>query len=242
MDLNGQTAIVTGGGVRIGRAICLALAEAGAKVFVHYNSSEAAAIEVRDTIIAGGGQAVIGSANLSDPSSAPGLIDDAAGALGQPSILVNSAAAFPADTLRDVTLEGLRRSSALSLESPVMLTQAMARGLAGGEGVVVNISDVRTMAPYREHFSYVIAKGGIDTFTRAAALALAPNIRVNAVALGVILPPVGEGDDYASRLAVALPLAGVGGVEVVADTVVFLCRNSFITGEIVRVDGGGHLL
>jgi NAD(P)-dependent dehydrogenase (short-subunit alcohol dehydrogenase family) len=97
------------------------------------------------------------------------------------------------------------------------------------------------MAPYREHFSYTVAKGGIDTFTRAAAIALAPNIRVNAVALGVILPPADEGDDYASKLADTLPLARVGGAEVVAASVVFLCRNDFITGEILRVDGGSHL-
>ena len=100
----------------------------------------------------------------------------------------------------------------------------------------------RTVQPYRTHLSYMLAKGGIDTFTRAAALELAPSIRVNAVALGVILPPPGEGNDYATKLAKSLPLAKVGGTQVVADTVVFLCRNDFITGEIVRVDGGGHLL
>lgn len=242
MDLNGRTAVVTGGGVRVGRAICLALADAGVKVFIHYNSSEGAASEVCDTIRAAGGQAAIGGANLSDPSVAPSLIDDATAALGRPSILVNSASGFAADTVRDVTIEGLRRSAAVSLESPVMLTQAMVSSLDGEEGSVVNITDVRTMTPYRRHLSYMLAKGGLDTFTRAAALALAPTIRVNAVALGVILPPADEGDDYATKLAETLPLARVGGAEVVADTVVFLCRNDFITGEIVRVDGGSHLL
>jgi NAD(P)-dependent dehydrogenase (short-subunit alcohol dehydrogenase family) len=242
MDLNGRTAIVTGGGVRVGRAICLALAGAGAKVFVHYNSSEGPAIEVRDTIVANGGVAAVGSLDLSDPGSAPTLIDHAAAALGQPSILVNSASGFATDTVRDITLEGLRRSLSVSLEAPVLLTKAFADGLGGNDvGAVVNITDVRTMAPYREHLSYIVAKGAIDTFTRASALALAPSIRVNAVALGVILPPADEGDGYALKLSETLPLARVGGVEVVADTVVFLCRNDFITGEIIRVDGGGHL-
>jgi NAD(P)-dependent dehydrogenase (short-subunit alcohol dehydrogenase family) len=87
-----------------------------------------------------------------------------------------------------------------------------------------------------------VAKGGIDTFTRAAALSLAPQIRVNAVALGVILPPPNQDRSYEERLAAGLPLARVGGTEPVVDTVLFLMRNDFVTGEIVRVDGGGHLV
>jgi NAD(P)-dependent dehydrogenase (short-subunit alcohol dehydrogenase family) len=104
------------------------------------------------------------------------------------------------------------------------------------------VTDVKTMTPYRERFSYTIAKGGIDTFTRAAALALAPRIRVNAVALGVILPPPGEGEEYLEALAASLPLERAGGTGPVTDTVLFLLRNDFVTGEIVRVDGGAHLV
>lgn len=242
MDLKGRTALVTGGGVRVGRAICLALGTAGAKVFVHYNSSEAAADAVRDEIIAAGGVAASGGADLSDPASAGDLVRAAEAALGPVSVLVNSASGFRSDNVSTLTLDGFRSTQAVSLESPIVLTQAMAAALPDDlDGSVVNISDVRTMKPYRDHLSYMLAKGGIDTFTRAAALGLAPSIRVNAVALGVVLPPSGEGEDYATNLASTLPLARVGGVGVVADTVVFLCQNDFITGEIVRVDGGGHL-
>ncbi|MEZ5174912.1 MAG: SDR family oxidoreductase [Acidimicrobiia bacterium] len=243
MDLEGRTAVVTGGGVRVGRAICLALARAGARVYIHYNLSDVAATEVRDEILSDGGTAAIGSADLSAPLSASMLMADAAAALGPVSILVNSASIFPKDSLADVTLEGVRDARSVSLESPLMLIKAMAEALPEEmDGAVVNISDVRTAHPYREHLSYLLAKGGLDTLTRVAALELAPRIRVNAVAPGVILPPVDEDGTYAERLAATLPLARVGGAEVVADTVVFLCRNDFITGEIVRVDGGGHLL
>jgi NAD(P)-dependent dehydrogenase (short-subunit alcohol dehydrogenase family) len=242
MDLNGRTALVTGGGVRVGKAICLALAAAGAKVFVHYNSSEAPAAAVRDQIIASGGVAASGAGDLSDPGSAGALVDAAAVALGPVSVLVNSASGFSTDDVGSFTLEGFRRTQTVSLEAPIMLTQAIAARLPLDlDASVVNITDVRTTQPYRTHLSYMLAKGGVDTFTRTAALQLAPSIRVNAVALGVILPPAGEGNDYATNLAATLPLARVGGADVVADTVVFLCQNDFITGEIVRVDGGGHL-
>ena len=243
MDLNGRTALVTGGGVRVGRAICLALGAAGAKVFVHYNSSEAPADEVRDEIIAAGGSAASGSGDLSDPGSAGRIVEAAAAALGPVSILVNSASGFSSDDVTTFALDDFRRTQAVSLEAPIMLTQALAAALPEGlDASVVNITDVRTIQPYRTHLSYMLSKGGIDTFTRAAALELAPRVRVNAVALGVILPPPGEGNDYATKLAEGLPLARVGGTQVVADTVVFLSQNDFITGEIIRVDGGGHLL
>jgi len=242
MNLNGRTAVVTGGGVRVGRAICLALAGAGANVFVHYNSSEAPARAVRDEINAAGGTATIGASDLSDPSSAGDLIGTASAELGPVSILVNSASGFSSDDVGSFTLEGFRRTQSVSLESPIMLTQAFAAALPEDlDGAVVNITDVRTSQPYRKHLSYMLAKGAVDTFTRTAALDLAPSIRVNAVALGVILPPPGEGEDYATELAAKLPLAMVGGADVVAETVVFLAQNDFITGEIIRVDGGGHL-
>ncbi len=242
MDLSGRNAIVTGGGVRVGRAISLALADAGAKVYIHYNSSSDEAGAVRDEILANGGMASIGSADLTDPSAAQLLIADAEAALGPVSILVNSASAFHTDSLADATLENLREARSVTLESPVMLTQAMAKAMDDGlEGAVVNVTDARTMHPYKEHLSYTLAKGGLDTLTRVAALELAPRIRVNAVALGVILPPAGKTDDYAARLAATLPLERVGGTEVVGEAVVFLCRNDFITGEIIRLDGGAHL-
>ena len=243
MELAGRNALVTGGAVRVGRAISLALAAVGANVFVHFNRSSAPAEEVRDQVEALGGRAAIGAGDLSDPAAAASLVGAASDALGPISVLINSASGFPEDTLGDVTPQGWRASQDLSLGSPLFLTQAFAAALPEDEvGAIVNITDVRTERPYRKHISYVLAKGGIDTLTRAAALALAPRIRVNAVALGVILPPPGEGEDYVQALAEDLPLRRVGGVDVVADAVLFLARNDFVTGEIVRVDGGGHLV
>lgn len=243
MEIAGRVALVTGGATRVGRALTLALAAAGADTFVHYNTSAGPAEDTVAAVEAVGRRAVAGAANLSDPRTASGLVGAATEALGPVSILVNSASGFPEDTLADVTLDGWRRTLDLSLASPVFLTQAFSAALPPDvDGAVVNVTDVRTLTPYRKRFSYVIAKGGIDTFTRAAAVALGPRIRVNAVALGVILPPPGEDDDYVDRLAADLPLQRVGGTDPVAAAVVALVQNDFVTGEIVRIDGGGHLV
>lgn len=242
MNLNGRNALVTGGATRVGKALTLALAGAGANVFVHYNSSSGPAEETAAEARALGRTAATGAANLADPTVVTQLISDATEALGPISVLVNSASGFPEDTLADATLDGFKSALDLTLASPVFLTQAYAAALPDEmDGAVVNVTDVKTMRPYKDHFSYVIAKGGIDTFTRAAARFLAPRIRVNAVALGVILPPPGEDDFYAEKLASKLPMKRVGGAEPVAAAMLALLENDFVTGEIIRVDGGGHL-
>jgi len=243
MDIDGRTAVVTGGAVRVGGAITRELARRGASVFIHYNRSAGPAEAIRAEISDSGGIAAIGSVDLSNPEAAADLIAAASGALGPPTILVNSASAFPSDGIEDVTLDGFHAAQDLTLATPLILTQAFAKQVPDDlRGAIVNVTDVKTTRPYRKHLSYMLAKGGIDTLTRASALALAPRIRVNAVALGVVLPPADEDDDYAKRLARELPLQRIGGPQVVADTVAFLCENDFITGEIIRLDGGGHLL
>lgn len=235
--------MVTGGAVRVGAAICTELARRGAAVFIHYNRSAGPAEELRAQIVDAGGIAAIGSVDLSSPEAAPDLISAAAASLASPTILINSASAFPFDTINDVTLKGYRAAQDLTLVTPLMLTQAFAKQVPDDlGGAIVNVTDVKTTRPYRKHISYMLAKGGVDTLTRASAIALAPKIRVNAVALGLVLPPANEDDDYAEKLADELPLQRIGGAQVVADTVAFLCENDFITGEIVRVDGGGHLV
>ena len=243
MKIAGRNALITGGAHRVGRALTLALAAAGADVFIHYNSSSGPAAETAAEVHELGRRAAIGAANLSDPTSAAPLLDTAAAELGPISILVNSASGFPTDALADVTLDSLHAAHDLTLATPVLLTQAFAAALPAAEtGVVLNVTDVRTATPYRTHFSYIIAKGGLDTFTKAAAVALAPQVRVNAVALGVILPPPGEDAAFAQRLADDLPMQRPGGTDPVAEAALMLISNDFVTGEIVRVDGGQHLV
>ena len=242
MMLTGRNALVTGGAHRLGAAIVRSLAEARANVFIHYFRSDHEAAALADELRETGVRAASGQADLCDIASAPGLIAGATAELGLISLLVNSASGFPEDTLADATVEGWQATLDCTLSAPIFLTQALAAALPDDTpGAVVNITDARTRTPYAKHFSYTVAKGGLEAFTRAAAVALGPRVRVNAVAPGVVLPPPGEGDDYVERLAQALPLERPGGAEPVAQAVRSLLENDFITGEVVHVDGGGHL-
>ena len=242
MDISGRNALVTGGAHRVGRALTLALAANGANVYIHYNRSSEAAEETAADAEALGSKAALGLANLSDPRNASALLAGATADLGPISILVNNASGFPEDRLENVTLDEWRATHDLTLASAVFLTQAFAAALpAEMEGAVLNVTDANTAKPNREHFSYIVAKGGLDAFTYAAARAVAPRIRVNAVALGVILPPPGSGADFVERLGSRVPLRRPGGTEPVVVAAVSLIENDYVTGEILRVDGGGHL-
>lgn len=241
MDLQGRTALVTGGAHRVGRAVVLALAEAGCNLVLHYGRSAGAAEDTAAEVKGLGRSVELVGADLSDPTAARAVIEGA-GDLGPVSVLVNSAAVFSDDSLATVTPEAWDLTLRVNLQAPVFLTQAFAEALPEAEeGAVVNITDWRTARPYTDHFSYTIAKGAIDTFTLAAAESLAPRVRVNAVALGAILPPPGKASEYLQELAQEIPLRRVGGTEPVAEAVLFLLRNHFITGETVRLDGGAHL-
>lgn len=239
MELRGTTALITGGAHRVGKAIALGLAASGANVVLHFHRSgeaaEATAAEVRTH----GVRVALVSGDLGDDPSA---VLGGAGDLAPVRVLVNSAAVFGTDRLTDVSAEAWTATLAINLTAPVFLTQAFARALPEGmSGVVINVTDWRTERPYREHFSYTVAKGGLDTFTRAAAESLAPRVRVNAVALGAILPPPGRDSAYLKELAQEIPVQRVGGTEPVVQAVLALIDNDFITGEILRVDGGAHL-
>ncbi len=242
MNLSGKTALITGGAHRIGRGLALGLARAGCNLILHYNRSAERAQVTAVEAEALGVQVILRQADLSRLDDAAPLFADLPADFAPVQILVNSAAIFPKDTLADVTIEGWSQTLRVNLRSPVLLTQAFARALPDDlEGAVVNITDWRTERPYRTHFSYTISKGALDAFTRTAALQLAPRIRVNGIALGAMLPPAGASDAYWQSVLATVPLARAGGTDSAADTLLYLLRNDFITGEIIRLTGGAHL-
>lgn len=243
MDLPGRTAIVTGGAQRIGKALVLALAAAGCDIVLHYNGSHDAAQQTAAEARSLGVRVLVHRLDLSRIETLSSLTAIAGVSLSPASILINNASGFAKDTLSDLTLESWTATLQTSLRAPVFLTQAFARALPPSQqGAVINITDWRVERPYKTHLSYTIAKAGLDAFTRAAALHLAPRIRVNAIALGAMLPPPDRDQAYLDAIAARLPLQRAGGAEVVADAMLYLLQNDFVTGEIVRLDGGAHLV
>lgn len=241
MRLEGRVALITGGAHRVGGAITQALAERGAAVVIHYGTSSEKADALADEITSKGGRATTVQANLAEPS-APAEVFEAASELGPVSILINSAAGFPEDRLGQLDRDAYRRVMTVNLDSPIWLTNEFAARLPDdAEGAVVNITDWRIERPYGNHFSYLVAKGALATMTRAAAVHLAPRIRVNAVALGAILPPPGADDDYLDELVKTIPVRRAGGTETVVSAVLEQLTNHFVTGQIWRLDGGASL-
>lgn len=238
--LAGQTAIVTGGAKRIGKAIALSLAEAGVDVLIHYGNSSDAAEETADLIRDFGVKAATVSADLCEPKNAAETIFSACeSAFGRPSILVNSAAIFEAGTVQDSSPENWHRHQAINLEAPFALTQRFAKQVAEDHrGSIVNIIDWRSQVHPAGHLAYTISKTGLLALTRIAAQDLAPLIRVNGIAPGPMLPPPGKDAAYLEPVVEKLPLQRSGDPNDIAEAVLYLCRAEFVTGTLLHVDGG----
>ncbi|HEY6008568.1 MAG TPA: SDR family oxidoreductase [Geobacteraceae bacterium] len=239
MELTGKTALVTGAAVRLGREIALALAGRGVKIALHYGSSTAAALATAAEIRALGVEVEPLPADLRAAGAAAGLVERAVARFGRLDILVNSAAVFLPGELADTTEENWDLHLDVNLKAPFFLCRAFARQLgATGEGAIVSIADWRAVRPGPRYLAYTLAKSGVVTLTESLALALAPRIRVNAVAPGAILPPPGGDAAYLERLADRIPLRRSGSPEEVVRALLYLLEADFVTGQILFVDGG----
>jgi len=237
MDLKGKRALVTGGAVRIGRAITEALQAAGAEVVVHYRNSKAAAEALSPFTI---------QSDLQSLENCSGLIERA----GPLDILVNNASSFTKDSLADSTPERVQREFQINLFAPMELTRTFAAqagqpsspGFGVPRGAIINLLDRRIRCNDTTCVPYSISKKGMEELTKLSALEYAPNIRVNAVAPGPILPPPGSNAESARELAGNIPLDQLPSPGNIADAVVFLLKSDSITGQVIYVDGGQHLL
>jgi pteridine reductase len=239
LQLSGRTAIVTGGAVRLGRAIALGLAAQGADIALHYHSSEPDALRTTQEIRALGRRCLPVAADLCHPDS-PGKIVEAADAFfGKADILVNSAAIFERGTLADTTPDLWERTIAIDLRAPVFLCRAFAAQTDSGD--IINIADATADRSGKEYLAYALAKSALVTLTRSLAKSLAPGIRVNAVAPGAILPPPGQGEEYLNRLASRIPLGRTGSPDDIVRGVLYLLSAPYVTGEVLHISGGSDL-
>jgi pteridine reductase len=238
-ELAGRTALVTGAGKRLGRAIALALAEAGVNVLAHYNSSQSAAEDLAVEVRRLGPKAWTIAADLAHPEQVAGLAGRARDLAGGFDILVNSASVFPSDTLKDAMLESIALNQQVNALAPLVLSREFAS--LGAAGHIINMLDTRALDHDLQHFAYHVSKRTLFTLTRIMAVEFAPRIQVNAIAPGLILPPEGRDESYLAGLAHSNPLQRYGDPRDIADAVLFLLRSTFITGQVIYVDGGRHM-
>ncbi len=231
-------ALVTGGGVRVGRTIALALAEDGYDLLVGYNTSPAGAAEVEAAAVRIGRGAHAVRADLSREADAVRLAQAARERFGRLDLLVNSAASFVADDLLDVTADEWDAVMAVNLRAPFLLIRETADMLRTSRGAVVNIADLSALRPWTSHPHHSVSKAGLLHLTRVAAMRLAPEVRVNAVAPGYVLPPEHHSEPEIERTRRRVPLGRVGTPGDVANAVRFLARASYVTGQVIGVDGG----
>ena len=240
-ELEGQVALVTGAGKRLGRAVALRLAAEGADVAVHYGKSAAEAREVVAEIEKRGRRGAAFSAELTNVAAIQKLVADAAAHFGRLDILINAAANF-LQTKFGVTSEASWDASLdTNLKAPFFLAQAAAPHLAkSGRGVVVNFADIGGMLGWREFLPHSVSKAGVILMTRILAKELAPRVRVNAIAPGTITMP-GDPPEWQRDFIRRAPLQRTGTPEDIADAVMFLIGAEFVTGHVLVVDGGRTL-
>jgi pteridine reductase len=234
----GLRALVTGAGKRVGRSIALALGQRGGRVVVHYHHSEREAEATRRDIAAAGGEALCLRADLSDRVAARKLVQETVNALGGLDLLVASAAGYERTPLAEVSDEAWDRMLELNLTSPFVLSRHALPALRASRGSIVFVTCSSATTPFRNHLPYVVAKGALRHLMKTLALEVAPEVRVNAVAPGTVLPPETMDATTLTRLKEAILLKRFGDTDDVARAVLFLVNSPFVTGHEIAVDGG----
>lgn len=239
--LIGKTILITGAARRIGRSLALSVAHAGGNVIIHHGHSPKLANQTLTEINALGSEAHIISADLADPNQASDLYYRAC-AYGPIYAIVNNAAIFEPVNIFTTTTEDWQRHFNINLTAPFLLCQALAKETPKNEKArIVNILDWRALRPGVDHFPYTITKSALAAMTKSLAVSLAPNILVNGLALGAVLPPADQNEQ--PNLIKNVPAKRWATLEELGQTLLFLLAGpDYITGEILHIDGGRHLV
>ena len=236
-----KIALVTGGAIRVGRAISIELAEAGYDLVITYHSSADQALDLQKTIFDVGRRCELVRADLREPNAASTVIESVRKTFGRLDLLVNSAANFRSNSLLEVEATEWDSIMDLNCRAPHLLVGAAANLLRDSHGSVVNILDLSAIQPWTEFTVHSVSKAGFAHLTRIQARVLAPEVRVNAIAPGALLQPDDWSNQRWAAVAKATPLKCSGSLDDVSQAVLFFANAEFITGEILAVDGGRHL-
>lgn len=241
MTLTGQTILITGGARRIGQHLALALAQAGANIILHHSQSPAQAQKTATDIEQLGRKAWILQADFRTPSQAAQLVS-CAWQCAPVNAIIHNAAIFEPLSLAETSLTAWQQHLDINLTAPFLISQAFAANLpTEATGRILTILDWRALRPAADHFPYTISKAALAALTRSLAVALAPRITVNGLALGAILPPSDGGDS--NQALQFVPAERWASLEEVSQSALFLLNGpTYITGEIIHLDGGRHLL
>ncbi len=230
--------LVTGGAHRLGRAFSLAFSRAGYRVAIHYGRSREKALETRGEIEAEGGSAAAFQADLSELAEVTRLIQDVGASFQVLDVLVHSASPWLAKTLRETTAADWDAAFRVGPRAAFFLCQAAHDLLRSARGAVLLISDVAAVRPWPRHIAHATAKAAIDALVRNLAVAMAPEIRVNGLTPGIVLPPEEMTAEEKARLVSRTPLARTVAVEDVTTAAIAIVENRSMTGQIVAIDAG----
>jgi len=240
MKLSGKVALVTGAGKRLGRAVALQLASQGADVAVHYGKSEEEASTVAGEIEATGRRSIAMRAELTRVEEIRGLVQRVAHEFGRIDVLVNSAANFLPSSVISTTEEIWDASLDTNVKGPFFLAQAAAPWLRRSNGVIVNFADTGGILGWPGYIAHSVSKAGMIMLTKTLAKALAPEVRVNAIAPGTITMP-GDPPEWEQEFVKIAPLKKSGSPDDIAEAVSYLVSAKFLTGHVLVLDGGRTL-
>ncbi len=236
---NTATVLITGGAKRLGSEIALYLAQQGFSIALHYNHSKGEAESLAQEIRKFSVSCETFAADLTKEKDILSLIPKIQKKMNNLQVVINSASMFDQTTFLNSTSTNLKKNFAIHLEAPLTLTRQFAKLCKAG--VIINILDTHISENKTSHFDYLLSKKSLANFTEMAAVQLAPQIRVNAIAPGLILAPLHKPAGYLQRLAQNIPLKRKGSPNDVAKAIHFLIKNDYITGQTIYVDGGEHL-
>jgi pteridine reductase len=243
MDLKNKVALITGGARRIGRAIALGLATHGTSIAVHYRTSQSEADSLVAEIATKGGKAQAFRANLEHVTEIEQMVANVRDAFGRIDILINSASVFAPTTLTEITERDWDANLDTNLKAPFFLSKfASAAMRQQGAGKIINLGDWAGIRPYKDYLPYSVSKSGLIGLTKALAKELAPEVQVNCIALGMVMPPENYSKKEVERLVSRTLTKKMGTPEDVARAVVFFCETDFATGTVLPLEGGRLLL